>query len=111
MEKRLEIKQVFSDKQLLKWQTGYIFLLWRFRKFVELEAKAAKAKDDHMRRRWWDKRSHIWKKIQEHEQRAPEQAKELTQIVLKMIAQGKHPKQIIEELNQERVKKRETTTL
>ena len=100
-------KQASSNKQLRKWQTGHIWLLSRFRNFVELETKAAKAKDDGMKRHWWDKRSHIWNKIQDHEQRAPEeiQVEEFTQTVLKMIAQGKHPKQILGELGEERVKK------
>jgi hypothetical protein len=98
------------SKKLLKWQTGYIWLLWRFRNFVRLEAEAAKAKDDGMKRHWWNKRSHIHKKIQEHEECAPEeiQVKEFTEIVLGMIAQNKNPKQILVELDHNKTKKDES---
>lgn len=93
-------------EKLRKWQIGYVWLIYRFRKFVELEKEAAKLKNEGMRRHWWDKRTHIWNKIKEHEQCAPKeiQVEELMHNILGMIAQGKHPKQIIEEL-EERAKK------
>ena len=106
----MRIEQASSIKQLHKWQRGHVWLLWRFRGFVEKETEATKAKDDDMRRHWWDKRNHVWSKIQQLEQRALRkgvkleemQVDEFTQTVLKMIAQGKHPTQILEELGQEK---------
>ena len=93
-------QKVSSTKKLRKWQTGYVWLLWRFRGFVKLEEQARKTKDKGMERHWWDKRTHISTKLQEHEQDAPKEVRieEFTQIALKMINNGVPPKQILEEL-------------
>ena len=101
------LQAVSSTKELRKWQTGHVWLLWCFRKFVRLENEARKAKDEGMRRHWWDKRTHIWKKIQYHDQHAPKEVlvEEFTQTVLQMINNGTLPKQILQELDQERAKK------
>jgi hypothetical protein len=81
----LVTEQTSSVVELHKWQRGHVWLLWRFRQFVELENKAAKAGDKGMKRHWWDKRSHISNKIQQLEQQAL-----------------KHPTQILEELGLEK---------
>lgn len=107
------LQRVSSTKKLRRWQIGHVWLLWHFRRFVKLENEAMKAKDKGMQTHWWGKRTHIWNKIQEHEQRAltlglkPEEMRvgEFTQTILKMVNNGKGPKEILEELDQERAKK------
>lgn len=89
-----------SEKKVRQWQTRYVRLLWHFREFVKLQDQARAAKDEGMARHWWDKRTHIWKKIQKHKKNVPKgmQVEEFTQAVLKMVDKGAFPKKILEEL-------------
>ena len=102
------LQKVPSVKKLHKWQTGYVWLLWQFRKFVNLENQANKAKNEGMRKHWSGKRAHIWNKILEHEKCVPKemQLEKFTKTVMDMIKKGTPPKQILEGLGISKERKR-----
>jgi len=102
------LQKVSSTKKLREWQAQHVRLLWRFREFVKLEEQARKARDDGMRRHWWDKRTKAWNKFDNHEKSAPKEAQveELTKTVMGMINKGTPLKQILEELGISKERKR-----
>lgn len=104
-------EKTISPRELRKWRRGHVWLLWRFRRFYNLEEEARKAKNDGQRRHNWEKRTSTWKNILRHVKRGelfvglkPEYMDEFEQIVLQRVKEGKNPKQILQELYEAKVK-------